>query len=117
MREIGSPYAAAFVSYLAAFLLWAILLLQKEQRNQLFQLPRSSLIILSGAAILGLVGQLLRYAALNYSPVSVVQPLIGTVVLFILLFSFMVNRRIDVFTWRVFLGILFTLTGTFLLFL
>jgi len=117
MEEVGSPYVATFVSYLAAFLLWTILLLQKEQRNQLFQLPRSSLFILSMAAILGLVGQLLRYAALNYSPVSVVQPLIGTLILFTFLFSFMLNRKIDVFNWRVFLGIMVVVTGTFLLFL
>lgn len=117
MGEVGSPYVATFISYMAAFLLWTILLLQKEQRDQLFQLPRSSLFILSMAAILGLVGQLLRYAALNYSPVSVVQPLIGTVVLFTLFFSFLLNRSIDVFNWRVFLGIVVVVTGTFLFFL
>ena len=117
MEEVGSPYVATFISYMTAFLLWTILLLQKGQRDQLFQLPRSSLFILSMAAIFGLVGQLLRYAALNYSPVSVVQPLIGTVVLFTFFFSFMLNRSIDVFNWRVFLGIVVVLTGTFLLFL
>lgn len=117
MEETGSPYIATFVSYLAAFLLWTILLLQKEQRDQLFQLSRSSLFILSMAAILGLVGQLLRYAALNFSPISVVQPLIGTVVLFTFFFSFMLNRSIDVFNWKVFLGIVVVGTGTFLLFL
>jgi len=117
MEEVGSPYVATFISYMAAFLLWTILLLQKGQRDQLFQLPRSSLFILSMAAILGLVGQLLRYAALNYSPVSIVQPLIGTLVIFTFFFSFMLNRKIDVFNWRVFLGIVVVLTGTFLLFL
>ena len=117
MEEVGSPYVATFISYMTAFLLWTILLLQKGQRDQLFQLPRSSLFILSMAAILGLVGQLLRYAALNYSPVSVVQPLVGTVVLFTFFLSFMLNRSIDVFNWRVFLGIVVVVTGTFLLFL
>ena len=117
MEEVGSPYIATFISYMTAFLLWIVLLLQKEQRVQLFQLPRSSLLILSMAAILALVGQLLRYAALNYSPVSVVQPLIGTIILFTFFFSFMLNRKIDVFNWRVFLGIVAVLTGTFLLFL
>jgi len=117
MEEIGSPYVAAFISYAAAFLLWIVLLLQKEQRAQLLQFPRSSLLILSMAAILALVGQLLRYAALNYSPVSVVQPLIGTLILFTFLFSFILNRKIDVFNWRVFTGIVVVLTGIFLLFL
>jgi drug/metabolite transporter (DMT)-like permease len=117
MEEVGSPYIATFISYMTAFLLWTILLLQKEQRSQLFQLPRSSLIVLSMAAILGLVGQLLRYAALNYSPVSVVQPLIGTLVVFTFFFSFILNRKIDVFNWRVFTGIVVVVAGIFLLFL
>ena len=116
MAEVNSPYVAAFVSYIVAFFLWAILLFHQRQRNQLLQLPRSSLIILSIAGIFALVGQLLKYAALNYSPVSVVQPLLGTIVLFILFFSFIVNRDIDVFTWRIFTGILVVATGTFLLF-
>ncbi|MFC2001851.1 DMT family transporter [Chloroflexota bacterium] len=117
VREVGSPYVATFVSFAASFVVMTILVSGKRQRDQLFQLPRSTLIILTLSGILGLVGQLLRYAALNYSPVSVVQPILGTIVLFVFFFSLMLNRKIDVFTWRVFTGILFIVIGTFLLFL
>ena len=71
--------------------------------------------ILTGLSVLA--GQLFRYTALGYSPVSVVQPLIGTSVLFVLLLSFMVNRKIDVFNFRVIIGILVIVLGTFLIFL
>jgi len=117
MEDVDSPYTATFISYLAAFLLWITLLTRKEQRDQLLQLSRSSLIVLLIAGVLGLVGTLLRYIAFSYSPVSVVQPLVGTVVLFAFFFSFLVNRKIDVFNRRVFTGIILVVAGTFMLFL
>ncbi len=113
--EAGSPYMAAFISYAAAFLLWSGLLLQKEQRDQILRLPRSSLVLLVVAGVLGLAGQLLRYAAFQLSPVSVVQPLVSTVVLFTLFFSFLINRKIDVFNRKVISGIILVVAGVCLL--
>ena len=115
IAEVGSPYAAAFISYSAAFLLWSILLLQKEQRDQILRLSRSSLVLLVVAGVLGLAGQLLRYAAFQLSPVSVVQPLVSTVVLFTLFFSFLINRKIDVFNRKVISGIILVVAGVLLL--
>lgn len=116
MNEVGSPYAATFVSYIAAFFFMAsILLFGKRQRDQLFQISRYNLIVLTAAAVFALAAHILRYAALIYSPVSAVQPIMGTSVLFVFFFSLMVNRRIDVFTWRVFVGILIIVVGTFLI--
>lgn len=118
MKEIGSPYAATFVSFFAACLVMVTtLLISRQRRANLFQLSRPSLIafVLTGISVLG--GQLFRYSALGHSPVSVVQPLIGTSVLFVLFLSFMMNRKIDVFTFRVFIGILIIVIGTFLIFL
>ena len=116
--EIGSPLAAAFISYVAACLLLILIFLcHTKKREQLFQLRRSSLAIFCLAGIFVLVAHLSRYAALGYSPVSVVQPLVGTVVLFVFIFSFLVNRKIDLFNWRVFTGIVAVVLGTFLLFL
>ena len=115
IAEVGSPYAAAFISYSAAFLLWSILLLRKEQRAQILRLSRSSLVLLVIAGVLVLIGQLLRYAAISYSPISVVQPLMATVVLFTLLFSFLVNRKIDVFNRKVVTGIILVVAGACLL--
>lgn len=113
--EVGSPYVATFISFFAAFLLWSALLLRKNQRDQILNLPRPSLLLLSIAGVLALGGQLLRYAAISYSPVSVVQPLVSTVVLFTLFFSFLVNRKIDVFNWKVITGIILVVAGVCLL--
>lgn len=116
IAEIGSPFAAAFVSYVAAFILIACLLFRRGQLEQLTQLPRQSLIPLAITGVSVSVAQLLRYIALSYSPVSVVQPLISTSILFILLFSFLLNRNVEVFTWKVITGIVATALGAFILF-
>ena len=110
-------YAATFIAYLTAFIVvLGILLLRKQQRNQILQQSRDNLIALSAAAILLVIGQLLRVAALKYSPVSVVQPLMGTVVVYTLILSWIVNRRIDIFNWRVIAGIVIVLAGAFLIY-
>lgn len=115
INEVGSFYLAVFVCYLVAFFLWSALLLRKEQRDQMLQLPRSSLVLLVISGALGVLGQSLRFAALNYSPVSVVQPLMATIVLFTLFFSFLINRKIDVFNWKVITGIMMLVVGVSLL--
>lgn len=116
IMEIGSPFAAAFISYVAACLVIPGFLAHKGQRDQLIQIQRASLIplIISGALVS--IAQLFRYVALSYSPVSVVTPLMGTSVLFVFLFSFLLNREIEVFTWKVFTGMLATVVGAYLFF-
>ena len=116
VTELGSPYAAAFISYVAASVVLAGFLFGKRQREQLFQLPRKSLIPLIIAGILTSLAQLFRFAAFNYSPISLVVPLVGTSGFLIFFLSFLLNRNIEVFTWKVFIGIVATVLGTFLLF-
>ena len=116
MSEIGSPVAATFISYLAASLVIAALLSGKVRREQLTQLNRSSLPILVAHGMLFATAQLLRYTALSFSPVSIVNPLGCTIVVFVFIFSFLINRNLEVFTWKVLVGVMATVTGAFLLF-
>lgn len=116
IAEIGSPYAAVFISYIAASLVIAGLLLRKGQREQLLHLPRQSITPLVISGLFVAIAQLFRYLALSYSPVSVVTPLIGINVIFIFFLSFLLNRNIETFTWKVFIGIVVTVVGAFFLF-
>ncbi|MFC1929965.1 DMT family transporter [Chloroflexota bacterium] len=115
MPEIVSPFAANFVSFCAAFLCFIIILALRRQFHQLLRIPRSTLGILFVASISSFAGHSLRYAAYGHSPVSVVQPLLGTMPIFVLLFSFIMNRKIDVFTWRVVVGIVVIIIGAYLI--
>ena len=68
------------------------------------------------AGLFTTAGQLLFYVALGKSPASVVTPLLSIQVIFIFFLSLLVNRRTEVFSWKVALGMAATLAGTFLLF-
>lgn len=115
VAEIGSSLAGAFVSFIPPSLIMAGLLLRDRQREELMKLPRSSLIYLVIAGALTSISQLGRYIALSYSPISLVQPLMSTNVIFLLFFSFLLNRHIEVFTIKVITGIVVTVVGSVLL--
>ncbi len=115
IEEISSPLAAAFVSYAIAFLIIASLLLRRELRGQLYKVRRSSLIPFAIAGVLTSIAHLLRYTALSYSPVSLVTPIISIEVILVLLLSFFLNRNLEVFTWRIIVGIIATVAGVILL--
>ena len=118
MKEVGSPYAATFISYAAAAIVWVIILAVKEaQRVDMLKINRSALIMFILTGAFALTGHLFRYSALARSPVSVIQPLMGTVVLFTFFLSFFINRKIDVFNWRVFTGVVMVIISIFLIFL
>jgi len=117
VAEIGSSSAGAFVSYCAATVAMGLLLLNGQRRKQLTQLPfKKSVLPMATAGAFTAGGQLLYYTALGMSPASVVTPLLSIQVLFIFFFSFLINRRIELFTPKVFIGMGATLAGTFLLF-
>jgi len=115
VEEIGSPSAGAFVSFVFASLILAGLLFRKGQREQLVKLPRSSLISLIIAGVFQTTAQLFRYTALSYSPVSLVEPFVSIQVLLILFFSFLLNRKLEVFSWRVIVGMVAATAGAILL--
>ncbi len=117
VEEIGSSSAGAFVSYCAAAIVMGFLLLNRPRRQQLTQLPvMKSILPMVLAAIFTASGQLLYYTALGQSPASVVTPLLSIQVVFIFFLSFFINRKIELFSPKVFIGMAATLAGTFLLF-
>lgn len=115
MAETDALYAAASISYVSALIVIVIMLMTgKQYRTQLLNLPRRRFRIMGLVSVFVLAGQVFRFAALRYSPVSVVQPLIGVTVPFVFFFSLAMNRNIEVFNWRVITGIVLVAVGAFL---
>ena len=115
--EIGSPSVAAFVSYVTASIIMACFLFRRQHRQQMTQLRIStSLMPLLIGGIFVSVAQLLRYASLSHSPASMVTSITSTSIFFVFLFSFLLNRDIEVFTRKVILGMVVMVAGTFLIF-
>jgi drug/metabolite transporter (DMT)-like permease len=117
MAETDAIYAATFTMYLSAFvILMVILIASGEYRQRVLRQDGRTGLMLSAGAVFLVLAHLFRFSALQRSPVSIVQPLIATIVLFVLLFSWLLNRRIDVFNWRVIAGIAMVLTGVYLIY-
>jgi drug/metabolite transporter (DMT)-like permease len=116
--KIGSPIVGVFVSYLAAAILFGLFYIIKEPRRHLARVRSRDILwsVLGGGAFAA-AGQLLNYTALGGGPSSLVVPLVNTTVLFTFLFSFLINRHIEVFTSKIIIGMLLALAGTFILFL
>ncbi len=117
VAELGSPSVAAFVSYMAATVILVFFLFGRRFRTQLVQLRSSSALLpLLIGAVLVSVAHLLNYTALGYSPASMVTPLLSTAAIFAFLFSFLLNRNIEVFTLRIIIAMVAAISGTFLIF-
>jgi transporter family protein len=117
MEATDAIYAATTVMYLTGFvLLMAILAASRDYRQRIIRQDSRSWWLLSIGGVFLVPGHLFRFAALQRSPVSIVQPLVATIVIFVLLFSWMINRRIDVFNWRVIAGIVLVLAGVYFIY-
>ncbi len=118
IREVGSPLGGVFIAFTTASALLAILFSRRQFRHQLLELERRSVIAFIIAGVMTATAQLFRYAALGHSPLSLVEPvLMSANAFFVLAFSFLINRNIDLFNLRVIVGIIITLVGALLLFL
>ena len=118
MKDVSSPYLATSISYAAAAIVWVIILaVNQPQRGGILTLNRPALVMFMLTGVFAMTGHLFRYSALAQSPVSVIQPLMGTGVLFTFFLSFLLNRKIDVFNWRVFTGVMMVIISIFLIFI
>jgi drug/metabolite transporter (DMT)-like permease len=117
VTEVGSPIAAVFISYVVASVVMAFFFFRRQHRQQLGQIPVfTALISMLIGAIFASTGQMFLYTGLGYSPASLVNPLISTHILFIFFFSFLLNRKIELFTLKIILGMVAIVAGTFFIF-
>jgi drug/metabolite transporter (DMT)-like permease len=117
MQVTEAIYAPTFIMYLFAFvIILGILFFRPRQRNNVMRQDKKSWLILSVGAAFLVVGHLFRFTALQHSPVSIVQPLVATIVIFVLVFSWIINRRIDIFNWQVIAGIVLVLAGVYMIY-
>ena len=118
LQEVESPLVATFISYTASFLIAMILLLHPGNRTKMRQLKRETVIPLSMSALAVSTAHLLRYIAIFYSPISLVQALVASVNgLLIFPLSYFINRKIEAFNVRIILGAVTVITGVLIIFL
>jgi len=117
MKGLGSEgglvdsLAGGFVSYSAATIVIAVLILFAGGMAFMRQLDRTAgkWFLVSGVFVF--VSQMFRYMALAVAPVSVVVPIQRLSVVFRVIFSWIFNRDHEVFGFAVLLGIAMSLIG------
>jgi drug/metabolite transporter (DMT)-like permease len=112
----NSPFIALFISYLTALLLMFIYRLISHKLGELRVYYKKAMVPMTIGSTSVSIAHLCRYLSLDYIPVSVVVPLTSTANLFIILLSFIINRKIELFTWKIIVGAILVVSGVFLVF-
>ncbi len=117
LREINSGVAGSLVSHLAAGLVIAAFLVSQRNRARLRKLDRQALgSMVAGGTSLAL-GQIMRYLALGLAPITVAIPLASTDNISVPIVSYLVNRKIEVFSPRVLGGTFMVVAGIYVILL
>ena len=108
----GSPLVGTFVAYLAAsIVIIPSIFLSGGYRKEMLTADRKSLRLAVLSGLCGNIGQTLRYLALLFTSVIIVSIMSQTIYIWVLLFSFIFNRRVESFTRWVLLGNALLLIG------
>jgi drug/metabolite transporter (DMT)-like permease len=116
IRETGYPIVGAFISFLAGTIAMGFLLLKRENRLSTFQIDIKSSILFSLSGIIFCIGNLFRFYALKMTSASIAVPLISTMPVLVIFFSFLFNRKVEIFNRAVVIGAVSVVLGTILIF-
>ena len=103
-----------FIAYFAATLLvLIIIILSKTKFGDIYTLNNKGVkwFVLTG--FLGFLSHLFRYMALGVAPVTIVEPIQRTTIIFRVIFGWLLNRKHEVINTTVLLGILLSVVGVY----
>lgn len=107
--------AGGLVSYLAATIFLGAFMLAMGQFRQVRGMPTDTIRWFLWAGLFVGLSQMLRYMALALAPVSVVSPIQRLSLIFRLAFSYMLNRRYEIYNSRMVTGTIVSIAGAVLL--
>lgn len=107
--------AGGVVSYGAATLAVALILLWPAALSDVRRISRRSLVWAAWAGVLVCVSQMFHYLAVSLAPLMLVQPLMQFQAVFRTMFGWVINRRHEVFSGGVLTAIAVSLVGAVLL--
>ena len=86
------------------------------RRDAIVHMERQALTWFVFSGLFTALAQLLRYVALKWDPISVVGPLMGTIPVFLLALSFVMNRKAESFRLNVIIGAILVTLGAALVY-
>ena len=116
LAEGGSPLAGIFISYSSASLILGMTMVSTVRRDEIVHMDHQALTCFVFSGIFTALAQLLRYVALKWDPISVVGPLMGTIPVFLLALSFVMNRKAESFRLNVIIGAILVTLGAALVY-
>ena len=109
---------AGFISYISAiFFLILIMTSTRVRIRDIIEMDKRALKWFIITGFMGSSAQLLRYIALGLIPISIVEPIHRTSVIFRVIFGFIINRNHEIINIRVLLGVALSIIGMYLLIL
>ncbi len=115
LQDSASPVAGVFISYSAATITLGISLLSQKRRAIALSMKREAIGFFCLAGLFAGTAQLMKYIALSTAPASVIVPIFSISPVFLLLLSFLFNRKIEVFNPLVITGTIAVVIGSILL--
>ena len=103
------------ISYMAATVVVVLVILFLGKAKHVSQMSGEAAKWFCWAGFFVGISQLLRYVALSFAPVSVVSPIQRLSLIFRLLFSYMLNKKYEIFDSRMIIGTIVSLLGAVLL--
>lgn len=115
LKDSGSPVAGALISFLAASAVLSISLVNHRRRTSIVQITGRAIALFFCSGLLSCTANLIRFVALGMAPASVAVPLFSITPVFLLVFSFLFNRKLEIFSRPVIIGIITVVIGSILL--
>lgn len=115
LKGSGSPLAGALITYLAATAALSISLMSLRRRTSTAHISGHAAGLFFIAGLFSFAANLTRFVALSLAPASVVAPLVATAPIFLLVFSFLFNRKLEVFSMPVIIGAVTVFIGGILI--
>jgi len=117
--NIGLSYfhyymAATFLAYTAALISYMPVVISKHSTAKILHLPKFTMYAYLLSGVLLVLAQLFRFGALSYAPVVTVVPVVSVFPIFIILFTWMIAKKVEIFQIKTIISILLTTIGTIL---
>ncbi len=109
---------AGFISYISAiFFLILMMTFTRVRIRDIIEMDKRALKWFIITGFMGSSAQLLRYIASRLIPISIVEPIHRTSVIFRVIFGFIINRNHEIINIRVLLGVALSIIGMYFLIL
>lgn len=111
LLELKAAIAGTLISYIFAAAFYAVPSVLRRVRAEIRSTDHRSIVALGAAAVFVNLGQLFRYVALAMMPASIATPIVNVYPLFTLSLGYFANRRIDIFSLRLAVGVVVIILG------